>query len=128
MDQDRRILTHNMRKLPTTGIRAVDDVHNFIYDLRLKGKPISSVKLRPLHFSMYVFWVASVAGRDKVYNSDGVIAAPIECDGVQILEGDRNQFAEILPNFLPMDEKTVDKAKEFQIINGKMPENYSQLR
>ena len=127
MDKDRQILTQNMRKLPSTGIRHIDDVHNFIWDLRMQGKPCTSLKLKPTHFAVYAHFCSKLVGRDKIYDKSGQIAAPIECDGVQILEGDANQFAYILPNFLPIDHANADKWRDFQDKFGFLPEHHSQV-
>jgi hypothetical protein len=127
MDKDRKILTENMRKIPSTGIRAVDDVHNFIWDLRIKGKPCQSIKLKPAHYSMYVFWVSKQVGAGNIYDEKGVVAAPITCDGVGIELGSASQFAYILPNYLPMDNKTADKYRQFKDDHGVMPEHHTQI-
>ncbi len=116
-----------MNKLPSVGISAIDDVHNFIWDLRMKGKPCSSIKLRPGHYQMYIFWAAKTCGPDKIYGPDGKQAAPIECDGVQILEGTQEQWAQILPNFLPSTDAGADKWRDFNDKFGKAPEHHSQL-
>lgn len=127
MNKDRQLLTANVNKLPTTCIRHIDEVHNFIYDCRLKGQPIQCVKLRPQHYQMYAFWTASIFGRDAVYNERNEVAAPISVDGIGIEEGSGNQFAYILPVYLPKDEKRAEKYRDFRDIHGVLPEHHSQI-
>jgi hypothetical protein len=127
MDKDRLLLTQNVRKLKPTGIKAVDDVHNFIYEIRRDGVPCQSVKLRPHHFEIYAVWVAKNIGFENVYDKTGQVAAPLTVDGVGIEMGLPVQSAYILPVYLPSDQKRADKYRDFRDLHGKLPEHHSQI-
>jgi hypothetical protein len=127
MNRLQREVTAKMSTLRTTNIPCVDAVHNLIYQCRLEGKPVGSVTLRPEMYEYYAFWVAKNVGREKVYGPDGEVASPLTCDGVNIIKGEPYQKLEIVPKFLPMDDKSVQKWKDYLQLHGHYPAHHSQI-
>lgn len=111
-----------------SGNPAIDMAAEAIYKARLNKRPLRSITFRPAYFAMVVAFAAQKAGEEKLFSSNGDLAAPIVCDGVAILRGSQFQVNAMAFDFWPMGNKEVQGYKEIQEDTGQYPEHLSLLQ